>query len=49
MTNPSCQVFGFLLGIISGLGVIVAVAIPYWSRDTHTNDVIESMEVINFF
>lgn len=42
MTNSSCQVFGFLTALVAGLGVIIAVAMPYWSRDTHNNDVIET-------
>ena len=44
MTNSTCQVIGFLVSLISGLGVIVAIAMPYWSRDTNYNDVIEAQQ-----
>ena len=42
MVNSSCQLSGYILCLISGLMTIIGIGIPYWSRDTQSNQVIES-------
>ena len=44
MTNATCQLIGWILGLVCGLGLIAAIAMPYWSRDTNYNDVIEAQK-----
>ena len=43
MGNGSCQLGGYILSLLAGICAVVAVGIPYWSRDTHNGQVIEAM------
>ena len=38
MTNSICQVFGFITVLVSGLGIIISVAMPDWTSDVTNND-----------
>lgn len=43
MANGSCQLGGYILSLLAGICAVIAVGIPYWSRDTHNGQVIEAM------
>ena len=43
MANGSCQLGGYILSLLAGICSVIAVGIPYWSRDTHNGQVIEAM------
>ena len=42
MTNGGCQLGGYILCLLSGVLSVIAVGLPFWSRDTRNNQVIES-------
>ena len=43
MTNAACQLGGYILCLISGIMTVTAIGLPYWSRDTHSGQLIEAM------
>ena len=43
MTNAACQLGGYLLCLLSGVMTVTAIGLPYWSRDTHSGQLIEAM------
>ena len=43
MTNAACQLGGYILCLLSGIMTVVAIGLPYWSRDTHSGQLIEAM------
>lgn len=42
MTNAACQLGGYIICLVSGVMVITAIGLPYWSRDTHSGQIIEA-------
>lgn len=43
MTNGACQLGGYILCLLAGILSVIAVGLPFWSRDTKNNQVIESI------
>lgn len=42
MTNAACQLGGYIICLISGVMTVAAIGMPYWSRDTHSGQIIEA-------
>ena len=43
MTNAACQLGGYIICLICGVMTVTAIGLPYWSRDTHSGQIIEAM------